>query len=464
MTVLRDRMTLAADWLTAGLVVLSAAVAVGGGFRLHFGAVRLSFTGGGRLLLAAVAIAVLRHWFVRQPTLLGRIRTVWATAMAFEPLRLSFPVWAGTRLAVGIVGLLAVLIVDYPQTSPPPLLSENKLVNLPYRWDAGWYANIAAGGYDWHPDSTRQQDIAFFPALPLLMRVGATILGGSSPAFFWAGVLVSHAAFLWALVYFCRLALREEVLGDRQRARMAVALIGSYPFAVFYGAVYTEALWLLTCVGAFWHALRGEWGRCTIWGIISGLTRPNGCLLSIALTVLVFQRLRRRAASERVGLALVGAASPAIGLMLFAAYIYWLTGNPFQWALVHEAWGRGGIAGLQELEKLFAALRKDGFWVWLDDLTPEIMNMTAATVGLALTWPVARRFGLAYAAFVVVNLLAPLLSGGTLSAGRVTSTLFPIFLWLAAVLPERQLTAWVAAFAIGQGLMAVLFYTWRPPY
>ena len=461
----RERLALAADWLTAGLLVLSAAIAIGGGFRLHAGGVRLSFTAADRMLVLAVVIAGLRHWFIRRPTTIDRMREVWAAARAYEPLRAATPVWAGTRLAVTAVGLLAVLIIGYPEGMHPARFSDNELLNLPLRWDAGWYTNIAAGWYDWHPQTNREQDIAFFPALPVLMRGLGTILGGSALALLLSGAIISHAAFLLALVYFYRLAVRDDVLGDGERARAAVALIASYPFAVFYGAVYTEALWLLTCVGAFWHALQREWGRCTMWGILSGLTRPNGCLLSIALAVLVVQRLRPIDTRERLDArALLAVAAPGIGLMLYAAYIYTLTGNPFQWALVHEAWGRGGASGLHDIQKLFAALRKDGFWVWLDDSTPAIMNMTAATVGLALTWPVARRLGLAYGVFVFTNLLAPLLSGGTLSAGRVTSTLFPLFLWLSAVVPERQRTAWVAAFAIGQGVMAVLFYTWRPPY
>ena len=39
--------------------------------------------------------------------------------------------------------------------------------------------------------------------------------------------------------------------------------------------------------------------------------------------------------------------------------------------------------------------------------------------------------------------------------------MFPAFLWLAAVLPDRQRGAWVASFMAGQSLAAALFYTWR---
>jgi hypothetical protein len=461
----RVRAALAADVLTVGLLLLSGAVALGGGFRLQLAGVRLSFTAADRLLIAAVLVAAIRHWFVLRPTLIDRLRNGVRPVLSTDAVRAALPIWLGTRFAVPLIGLAAVFLIGYPEGAHPPRVSENELLNLPMRWDAGWYTNIAAGGYDWRPLTALQQDIAFFPALPMAMRALGTVFGGSPVAILFAGVVVSSAAFLWALVYLYRLGVRDDVLGDGGRARAAVLLIACYPFAVFHGAVYTESLWLLTVVGAFWHALRHEWWRCAAWGLLSGLTRPNGCLLSVALAVLVLQMALRRDHPERrpaVAGGLAAVAAPGIGLLLYAGYIYHLTGNPLQWALVHEAWGRG--SGLQELTDLFASLVKHGVWVWLKDSGAAVMNTVAALTALILIWPVTRRFGLAYGAFMFVNLLAPLLSGGSLSAGRVTSTLFPLFLWLAHTIPARHREAWVAAFAVGQGLMAVLFYTWRAPY
>jgi hypothetical protein len=46
--------------------------------------------------------------------------------------------------------------------------------------------------------------------------------------------------------------------------------------------------------------------------------------------------------------------------------------------------------------------------------------------------------------------------------GRVTSVLFPAFLWLAAILPVHHRTAWIIGFAMVQALCASLFFTWRP--
>jgi len=83
---------------------------------------------------------------------------------------------------------------------------------------------------------------------------------------------------------------------------------------------------------------------------------------------------------------------------------------------------------------------------------------------LAATWPVARRLGLAYAVFILINMLPPLAAGGLLSAGRFSSVLFPAFVWFASAVPERQRPGWLAGFMGVQALNAALFYTWRPLY
>jgi hypothetical protein len=66
--------------------------------------------------------------------------------------------------------------------------------------------------------------------------------------------------------------------------------------------------------------------------------------------------------------------------------------------------------------------------------------------------------------FVIVSVAVPFSAGGLLSIGRLTSTLFPIFLAWAAVLPAALAPALIALLAMLQGLVAVLFYTWRGVY
>ena len=91
------------------------------------------------------------------------------------------------------------------------------------------------------------------------------------------------------------------------------------------------------------------------------------------------------------------------------------------------------------------------------------MNTAAALLALGLVWPISRRLGLAYGALVAVMVLPPLLMGGATSIGRMTSVLFPIFIWLAER-TERHRTPILILFATLQGFAAVLFFTWRELY
>jgi len=91
----------------------------------------------------------------------------------------------------------------------------------------------------------------------------------------------------------------------------------------------------------------------------------------------------------------------------------------------------------------------------------DTLNTLAVLFVLAMSWSVLRRVGLAYALFVALNLFPPVFTGGALSMGRITSTLFPVFIALAARLPRQAVPLWVTGFAVLQGLVATLFFTWR---
>jgi Gpi18-like mannosyltransferase len=105
----------------------------------------------------------------------------------------------------------------------------------------------------------------------------------------WASMLVAFVAFLAGLYYLVRLG---EMLVGREAAADAALLLAAYPFAVFYSAPYTEALFLLSAAGACFHFLRREWWAASAWGLLAGLTRPNGFLLAAPLAILAWQQWR----------------------------------------------------------------------------------------------------------------------------------------------------------------------------
>lgn len=457
-----------ADAVVVVLLIVACSAVLTDGFRLHLGGLRLSFTSPWPALLWAAVLAGLRHWRVRRPSLPERLRAGLGNARRDEALRTVVPLALASRVAVLLVGLYATITFGFPQSPPPFRVSHHELVNLPARWDAGWYLAIAQTGYYWTPGLRGQSTVAFFPAYPMLVRAAGHLAGRSPAAVLWAGVVVSMLAFVWGLVYVYRLAREHPALRTSDRAAAAVLLLVAYPFAVFYGAPYTEGLFLLASAGAFYEATHRRWAVVAGWGLLAGLTRPNGVLLAPALGLLVLAGWhddRRTGDRSLVPLAwgLAAAAAPALGLALHSLYMYVLTGNPLQWAAAHVYWDRT-FTGWDWITGPASRVAEHGLFVQFRDARPESLNLLAACFALALVIPIARRLGLAYGALVLLNAAVPLARGGELSMGRLTAVMFPIFLWLAAALPERHRGAWVAMFAVGQGLMAVLFYTWRPPF
>lgn len=465
------RGALIADLLAALLAALAVWVALAGGTRYLIFDVAISFRSPLLFLYAAASILVVRHLVWPRPSARRHLDAARAALAARPDFAAAVRAFVATRPAVFAVAFFAIVTIGLPP-KPGFILATEPLANLPARFDAGWYGDIALNGYTWDHTFQRQRNIAFFPALPMLMRPLGTLFGMRDRSAtrerrilrgLWAGVAISLAAFLWALSYLARLG--RELIGA-ERAAAATLLLAAYPFALFFNAPYTESLFLLAALGAFHHFRRHDWIRASAWGLLLGLTRPNGCFVSVPLAILALQQVHAlrlsgaRAWPKAAAVRLATAAMPGIGMLLFTVYLYSWTDVWFAWARSHEAWGRT-YHGLAPLVAAFTAMWDTPFVELITRSPYNALNTAAVLFALALTYPVFRRLGAAWGAFVLVNLAPPLLAGGVLSMGRLTATLFPLFLALATLVPPRAVPAWAAAFGIAQGFCAALFFTWR---
>jgi hypothetical protein len=456
------------------LVGLALVVAAWGGFRERVAGVRIALTSPYRLLIAAAVLALLRHAVVRRPSIFSdlpsRIARAWRTP-AGRSATLAF---VGTRPAILLIGYFAVVTFGYSNNGRPPLrFSENEFLNLQGRWDTAWYMSIVTDGYRYRSDDpARQQNIVFFPALPIATRIAGRLFGGASPAFLWGGTFVVLAAFYWSLVYIFRLA--RELLDDEEIAWWAVLMTAAYPFALYYSALYSESFFLLGSVGAFYHFRRRELVKAAAWGLLVGLTRPNGCLLSVPLAVMAMRPwlppslaggpplpadADRRAQSLVPMLA--SAAAPGVGMLIYSAFVWNLTGNPLAWAEGHVAWGReyGGLVPLAV--RYYGYMAESGPYIFTKVLPFDTLNGLGALFVIVCAVPVWRRLGLPYAIFILINILIPLAAGGLFSTGRFSAVLFPAFIWFASIVPPAHRPAWIGSFMAVQALNAALFYTWH---
>ena len=425
------------------------------------------------LCYGAASLLIVRHVARRSPSAFARIRERWRRTAESPVWGPAWRPFLATRPAIFLVGFFAVASLGVPHAGFK--LSNDVLTDLPARFDAGWYGGIAMNGYDWEGTFERQQDIAFFPAMPLLMRAVGNALGARDrerpreirmARVLWGGVLISLTAFLFALVYLVKLG---TVWMGEERAASAAWLLACYPFAFAFSAPYTESLFLLASVATVYHVARSDWTIAGLWGLLAGLSRPNGFLLALPLGLIAIDQLRRARRSGvpgwwRRGVApLAVASAPILGMLIFTAYLFALTDVWFAWSRSQVAWGRS-FGGLAPLQAAWSSLGTDGFIRVSQQAPFDTINALGLIIALAMIGPVYRRVGGPWAIYVLVSVAAPLFTGGVLSMGRLTSTLFPLFLALAAILPSRSVPGWAAAFAMLQGLCAALFFTWRQLY
>ena len=132
------------------------------------------------------------------------------------------------------------------------------------------------------------------------------------------------------------------------------------------------------------------------------------------------------------------------------------------WTIQNAAWGRTYRSLDSLVSDRVGFIADNGLYSYASTQTIDLFYSLAVLLALAAVWPVYRRFGLPFATFILITILPPMSAGGLLSMGRVTSVLFPVFLWMGAAIPARHRQAWIVIFALLQGFVAVMFFTWRP--
>ena len=345
-----------------------------------------------------------------------------------------------TRLAVFAAGYVAVTTLGYPHRQFPSPVSDNRFLDLPARWDSGWYLGIASGGYRWIPEHPPYERLKFVPAYPLLLRAFATpISPGRNPVIWlWTAVVLSSALFWLALLTLFRLT---ESLCDRHTALRAVWITACYPFAIFFGLPYTESLFLLAVVSA---VLATETSRCAhavAWGTLAGLTRPTGFLVAPVIALIAFQKTRRLRPEWTIA-----AASPLVGTALYSGYLFVSTGHPLAW-VTGQPGGSGAVNPFTGPASVYDAV-----------------NIGAFLFASGASMLVAKRLGLGYAALVVLTLGMALFGVGFNCMGRYTSVLFPVFVCLAMLFSRAGVWVWIGVSMVLECAAAAAFFTWRPLY
>ncbi len=256
-------------------------------------------------------------------------------------LRRAAPALLGYA-AVRALGLLALALWSAARDKSAYTL-------LTARWDSLWYTRVAELGYGYEvrlPNGDVHSNLAFFPLLPWLERLGAAVSPLSyADAGFVASLLASLAA-AWGIF-----AVADHVYG-RRAGVCAVLLWAVLPVGIVQSMAYSESLFTALAAWSLYAVLTGRWVTAGTLAALAGLTRPVGLAVAAAVwaaALTAYVRDRREGGTDGGH-----GVRRVLGMLLAplgaAGYVLWVghrTGKgPFGYLDVQAGWRNGFDGGV----------------------------------------------------------------------------------------------------------------------
>jgi hypothetical protein len=206
-------------------------------------------------------------------------------------------------------------------------------INFFSQWDGAWYNQIAIQGYPAGANPL-SGNWAFFPLYPLLMRAFGTPLFGVMPqvqAVYISGFLISNILFFACLILFYKVT--QLVFQNSHLSLISTVFFAFWPGALFYSAVYSESLFMLFALAAFYFLEKENTGKSTVLAVLAALTRSNGFMILIPFAYAGLQR-------KKIKIAIAQAICIVLPYLLFNVYGYALTGLfPVREIVYNQIWG-----------------------------------------------------------------------------------------------------------------------------
>ncbi len=289
--------------------------------------------------------------------------------------------------------------------------SHQALTGAYQQWDANLYVNYAQHGL--FSAASASNNAAFLPGYPLLLAFVHLIVRN------WL-----DSALLISLVAGCVVAVLLNRMAGSTRAGL---FLFTAPAAVFLTVGYSEPVFLVFAVGAWYTAQHGDWSSARLLAGLAGLTRIDGLALIPALVLLA---LVRPAGARRL-VAASTAATAAIGPFLYALYLRRATGSWTAWQDANRrGWNLQAGWPWRAIRETWRGAYEYGYgsgayaWAFQLELVCTIAAALLVIVLLARRdWPEALYCVLVLASMVCVN--------SQQGADRGFLICFPLYLLLA---------------------------------
>lgn len=256
--------------------------------------------------------------------------------MIFRKALTVFLIW---RIALLLIAFLSTFFISQFGSRFPYADQVLKITGLPsWVWGFGnfdgvHYLRIAQNGYN------AQYSQAFFPLFPLLIRIINSldifpkdlVLDTRifvDPSYFIVGLVLSNVFFLSALILFYKL-IRLDF--NQKVAFASLILLVTFPTSFYFGAIYTESLFLFLSMGAMYFTRKNNFLIAGVFSLLASATRIFGLVIILFLIVEIYLKFKKKEIiirSEELTKMIIGILLTPFGLLLYMLYLRLNFDNP----------------------------------------------------------------------------------------------------------------------------------------
>lgn len=283
------------------------------------------------------------------------------------------------------------------------------------RWDGGHFMGIAENGY--LPEQT-----VFFPGYPILIKL-LMILGIPS---LWGGLIISNVSLVLAMFFLFKIA---ELEFNEQIAKKTIIALLIFPTSFYLGVVYSESLFLLGAVGAFYFARTKKFLYAALFAGLAMSTRLVGIAVIAGVFTAYIHPFNLKKLFDRRIFFIFSSLLPLWIYIIYQNIIFgdtlgFLTGEllwerslTWPWITLYNFFGNLNLSNFLEINSRHAS----GF---------ELLFFCIGLTGLIYTYKKLHKTFLVY---YLIAFLLPLFSGTLLAMPRYVLVLFPIYILVGGI-------------------------------
>lgn len=291
-------------------------------------------------------------------------------------------------------------------------------------FDGAYYLLIAAKGYT--------VNAGFFPLFPLSINLVSSIFQNTLPftsTQYFLSIFLVSVFFLTSLIVFLKLIKLDY---KENIAIWSIIFLLIFPTSFFYGAIYSESLFLLLSLLSFYFARKKMWFLAGIFGGLLSATRIVGIAIFPALLYEYFKNEKNKSIVKLLSIFLT-----PLGLIAYIFYNFQKWGNSFYFIQAQGNFANNRsvesvVLPAQTVVRYFKILISvnPGIYEWWVAFF-ELSSFIFAVSLLVVAWK--KRIRVSYLIFGALCFIIPASSGTFSGLPRYILTIFPLFIALALI-------------------------------